>query len=170
MEGPAGRADVELRLITQADAEATRGIYNAEVTGSTATFDLRPRSRADHERWVAAHLGVHPAVVATVGGEVAGFAALSPFRERPAYVTTVEDSVYVADGWRGRGLGRLLLDEVLRRAVEHGFHTVIARIEAGNAPSIALHRAFGFTVVGTEREIGRKLGRWLDVTVLQRML
>lgn len=163
-------ADVQVRLIRPGDAEATRRIYNVEVTGSTATFDLRPRTRDAHQRWVAAHLGGHPAVVATVGGTVAGFASLSPFRDRPAYVTSVEDSVYVDRAWRGRGLGRRLLDEVLRRAGDHGFHTVIARIEAGNTPSIALHLACGFTEVGTEREVGRKFGRWLDVTILQRML
>ena len=163
-----------LRLATAADAEATRRIYNAEVVGSTATFDLRPRSRAEHERWLGHHLGAHPAVVAEVttpdGPLVAGFAALSPYRERPAYATTVEDSVYVDAAWRGRGIGRALLADVVRRAAEHGFHTVIGRIEAGNAASVALHLACGFAEVGTERQIGRKFGRWLDVTILQRML
>lgn len=165
---------LRLRLATPADAEATRRIYNAEVVGSTATFDLRPRSRSEHERWLRHHLGAHPAVVAEVtaadGPVVAGFASLSLFRERPAYATTVEDSVYVDAGWRGQGLGRALLGDVVRRAAEHGFHTVIARVEAGNAASVALHLACGFTEVGTERQIGRKFGRWLDVTILQRML
>jgi L-amino acid N-acyltransferase YncA len=161
---------VVLRIIAPEDAEATRQLYNAEVVASTATFDLRPRSRPEHDRWVHDHLGAHPAVVAVVDGVVAGFAAVSPYRSRAAYATTVEDSVYVGADWRGQGIGSQLLDEVVRRAANHGFHTVIARVEASNAASVALHRRCGFTVVGTEREIGRKFGRWLDVTVLQRML
>lgn len=163
-------AELALRLVTPADAAATRRIYNAEVVGSTATFDLRPRSPEEHDRWVAEHLGAHPAVVAVAGGQVAGFAALSPYRERPAYATTVESSVYVDAPWRGQGLGRALLADTVLRATEHGFHTVIARVEAGNQPSIGLHLACGFAEVGTERQIGRKFGRWLDVTVLQLML
>jgi len=165
-----GRRGVVVRPIVPDDAEATRRLYNAEVIGSTATFDLRPRSRAEHARWVADHLGGHPAVVAVVDGEIAGFAAVSPYRSRAAYVTTVEDSVYVGAAWRGQGIGRRLLTDVVERAAGHGFHTVIARVEAGNTASVLLHQRCGFTVVGTEREIGRKFGRWLDVTVLQRML
>ena len=120
----------DLRLIVPGDAEATRRIYNTEVVGSTATFDLRPRSMDQHDRWVAAHLGAHPAVVAEVDGAIAGFAAISPYRSRPAYATTVEDSVYVDARWRGMGIGRALLGEVLRHATEHGFHTVLGRVEA----------------------------------------
>jgi phosphinothricin acetyltransferase len=101
---------------------------------------------------------------------VTGFGSLSPFRERAAYATTVEDSVYVAESWRGRGVGRLLLGELVRAGRRWGFHTVIARVAADNAPSIGLHQALGFELVGVEREIGRKFGRWLDVAVLQLML
>ena len=160
----------DLRLIVPGDAEATRRIYNTEVVGSTATFDLRPRSMDQHDRWVAAHLGAHPAVVAEVDGAIAGFAAISPYRSRPAYATTVEDSVYVDARWRGMGIGRALLGEVLRHATEHGFHTVLGRVEATNAASVGVHLRCGFEIVGTERQIGRKFGRWLDVTVLQKLL
>jgi len=161
---------MEVRGIAPADADATRRIYNAEVAGSTATFDLRPRSRAEHARWINHHMGAHPAVVAVSAGTVAGFAAVSPYRERPAYATTVEDSVYVDSAWRGSGVGSALLAAVLARASEHGFHTVVARIEATNTPSLVLHRRYGFTDVGIELQVGRKFGRWLDVAVLQRML
>ena len=104
------------------------------------------------------------------GDDVVGFGSLSPYRDRPAYATTVEDSVYVRDDQRGKGIGRLLLDGLLDVAVSHGFHCVIARIVAENEASIALHRAAGFEVVGTEREVGRKFRRWLDVVVLQKLL
>ncbi|HXW34227.1 MAG TPA: GNAT family N-acetyltransferase, partial [Acidimicrobiales bacterium] len=97
---------MRVRLATVADAEAIRNIYNAEVLGSTATFDLRPRTELQQRKWIEKHQGAHPSLVAEIDGVVAGFGSLSPFRERPAYATTVEDSVYVGDDWRGRGLGR----------------------------------------------------------------
>ena len=84
--------------------------------------------------------------------------------------TTVEDSVYLLDDYQGRGIGRLLLEELLRLAAAHGFHSVIARIAGENEASIALHSACGFEIVGTEREVGRKFGQWLDVVEMQRML
>ncbi len=159
-----------VRLATLDDAEAVRAIYNREVTGSTVTFDLVPRSLDDQRAWLAAHAGAHPAVVAVDGDRVVGFGSLSPYRDRPAYATTVEDSVYVDRAERGRGVGRLVLAELVRLAGVHGFHAVMARIVGGHDASIALHRACGFDLVGVEREVGRKFGRWLDVAVMQRLL
>ncbi|MHB1710779.1 MAG: GNAT family N-acetyltransferase [Acidimicrobiales bacterium] len=162
---------MQLRLAAPSDAEAIRSIYNSEVTGSTSTFDLVPRDPEDQLAWLAHHSGVYPAVVALDNnGVVVGFGSLSEYRNRPAYATTVENSVYVDAGKRGCGIGRALLDELIRLAGHHGFHTVVARIGGENKPSITLHRTCGFDVVGVEREIGRKFGRWLDVWVLQRML
>ena len=160
-----------VRLAERRDAEAIRTIYNVEVAESTATFDLVARTLDEQVDWIAGHSGAHPAIVATdETGEVVGFASLSPFKERPAYATTVEDSVYVRRDRRGQGIGRLLLDELLRLAREHGFHSVMARIVGNHEASIALHRACGFELIGTEREVGRKFGRWLDVVEMQRML
>jgi len=160
-----------IRTATAADAEAIREIYNREVVGSTVTFDLRPRSPDEHRVWMAEHSGAHPVIVATdEDGTVVGFAALSPYRPRPAYAPTVEDSVYVREDARGRGVGRELLGELVELAGRYGYHSVIARIVAGHEASIRLHAACGFATVGVEREVGRKLGRWLDVVVMQRML
>lgn len=161
---------VAVRLAALEDAEAVRRIYNREVTGSTVTFDLVPRTLDDQRAWLAAHAGAHPAVVAVCEGAVVGFGSLSPYRDRPAYATTVEDSVYVDRSWRGRGVGRLLLAELVALAGLHGFHSVMARVVGGHDASIALHRACGFELVGVEREVGRKFGRWLDVVVMQRLL
>lgn len=162
---------VTVRLIEQRDAEETRAIYNAEVLGSTVTFDLVPRSLEEQAAWIDEHSGGHPALVAVdETGAVAGFAALTPYRPRPAYAPTVEDSVYVRRDLRGRGVGRALLAELVEVARSHGFHSVIGRIVGGHEASIALHRACGFVEVGREREVGRKLGRWLDVVLMQRML
>ena len=99
-----------------------------------------------------------------------GFASLSPWRDRPAYATTVEDSVYVHRDHQGQGVGRALLEELVAIATAHGFHACMARIVGGHDASIALHAACGFEVVGTEREVGRKFGQWLDVVLMERLL
>ncbi len=161
---------IELRPAGVADAEAIRTIYNLEVTTSTVTFDLVPRSLDDQRAWLEARSGAHAVVVAEVDGVVVGFGSLSPYRDRPAYSTTVEDSVYVDRASRGKGIGAALLAELVRLATAHGFHTVVARIVGHHEASIALHRAQGFDMVGTERGVGRKLGHWLDVVVMQRLL
>jgi L-amino acid N-acyltransferase len=161
---------MDVRLAQVGDAEAIRAIYNAEVTGSTVTFDIEPRTPAEQRQWVQEHQGAHPAVVAVQGGALAGFGSLSPFRDRAAYATSVEDSVYVDEAWRGQGVGRLLLEELVALAKKQGFHTVLARISGDNAPSIALHERCGFVLVGVELEVGRKFGRWIDVTVLQLLI
>lgn len=161
---------MEVRLADRGDAEAIRAIYNAEVTGSTSTFDIVERSAAEQIEWLEHHSGAHPAVVALDGGQVCGFGSLSSYRDRAAYSTSVEDSVYVAADWRRRGVGALLLDELVQLATSHGFHTVIGRIAGGNGASVLLHERCGFQVIGVEREVGRKFGRWLDVTLVQRLL
>lgn len=160
-----------MRLATPSDAEATRAIYNREVTLETSTFDLVPRSPTEQRAWLARHRGAHPAVVATDDeGVVLGFGSLSTYRDRPAYRTTVEDSVYVDPDHQGQGVGGAILDKLVELAGQHGFHTVMARIVGHNEVSIALHRRCGFVEIGTEVEVGRKFGKWLDVVVMQRLL
>jgi phosphinothricin acetyltransferase len=161
---------MDLRRGQMADAETIRQIYNVEVLGSTATLDLVPRTPEEQTNWMAAHSGVYPVIVADEAGEVIGFASLSPYRPRPGYATAVEDSIYVAAGHRGKGVGGALLSEAVVTARTHGFHSVVARVGAAQAASVALHRACGFDLVGVEREIGRKFSRWIDVTILQRLL
>jgi phosphinothricin acetyltransferase len=161
---------VELRLATVDDADPIREIYNLEVTTSTATFDLVPRSLDEQRAWLAERSGALAVVVAVDDGVVCGFGSLSPWRSRPAYSTTVEDSVYVHREHQGQGVGRALLGELVSTATRHGFHACMARIVGGHEASIALHQRCGFEVVGTEHEVGRKFGRWLDVVLMERLL
>ncbi len=162
---------MEVRLAVEGDAEAIRAIYNLEVTTSTVTFDLVPRTAEAQQRWLAARSGAHVALVAVDdAGRVAGFGSLSPYRDRPAYNTSVEDSVYVRRDHQGLGVGKVLLTALLDTATASGFHAVMARIAGGHEASIGLHASLGFDSVGTEREVGRKFGRWLDVVVMQRLL
>jgi phosphinothricin acetyltransferase len=163
---------VTVRLAQLADAAAIREIYNLEVTSATSTFDLVPRSLDEQREWLRARSGAFAAIVAVdhEAGEVVGFASLSPYKERAAYRTTVEDSVYVRRDRMGRGIGKVLLRRLIEIARASGFHTVMARIEASGQGSRALHASCGFQVVGTEREVGRKFNRWLDVVVMQHLL
>jgi L-amino acid N-acyltransferase YncA len=161
---------VQLRTASLDDADAIREIYNREVLGSTVTFDLVPRTLEQQRAWLVDRGGAHVAVVAVDDhGTVVGFGSLSPYRDRPAYSTTVEDSVYVDHRHHGRGVGAAILDELVERARLHGFHAVMARIVGDHEASIALHRRCGFDVVGTEREVGRKFGQWLDVVIMQNL-
>lgn len=167
-ETPAGA--VTIRPAVLSDAEAIRTIYNVEVTGQTSTFDLVPRSLEDQQRWLAARSGAFSAVVAVDGERIVGFGSLSPYKERAAYSTTVEDSVYVDRSEGGRGIGTLLVGRLVQIARESGFHAVMARIEASGTASRALHAKCGFQLVGIELQVGRKFGRWLDVAVMQQLL
>ena len=151
-----------LRLARLDDAESIRQIYNAEVQTSTVTFDIVPRSLDEQRRYLSDRSGAHLVIVAEDEGVVVGYGALSPWRSKPAYATSVEDSVYVHRDHQGRGIGRTLLDEMLRVGT--------AQIVGGHEASIRLHVAAGFEIVGTEREVGRKFGRWLDVVLMERLL
>src|SRR5712691_853799 len=131
---------VRIRLAQRRDAAGIRAVYNHYVTESTALFDMVPRTLDEQVQWIDDHSGGHPALVAVVRGEdgverVVGFGSLSPFRSRPAYATTVENSVYLLEAYQGRGIGRTVLDELIRLARLHGFHSVIARITGSNEAS-----------------------------------
>ena len=163
--------ELRIRPAVEGDAEAIRAIYNYEVRHSTATFDLVTRSGDEQRAWLAARSGAFAAIVATDGeDDVVGFASLSPYKERAAYRTTVEDSVYVHQDHTGQGIGKALLGRLIEVARESGFHSMIGRIEAGGDVSRALHASCGFELVGIEREVGRKFNRWLSVAVMQLML
>ena len=168
---------IRTRPVELGDAAAIADIYNPEVLDSTVTFDLVPRTLDEQRDWIVEHSGSYPAIVAIEGGAhgggagtVVGFASLSPYRPRPAYATTVENSVYVRRDRQGCGIGLLLMEQLVAAAAAHGFHSIVARIVGGHEVSIALHEKVGFTTIGTELEVGRKFGKWLDVVTMQRML
>ena len=159
---------VTLRLAVNEYAEAINRIYNFYVLTSTATFEIEPVTLEERLAWLARHDAHYPVLVAESGGAVVGWCSLSPFHPRPGYRHTAEDSVYIDDAWRGRGLGRLLLGAIIEHARLLGYHAVMARIgDADNAASRALHASQGFALVGIEREVGAKFNRWLDVVVMQ---
>jgi L-amino acid N-acyltransferase YncA len=159
-----------IRAATPADNPIIAAIWNREVLETAATSDTEPRGPDAQRAWLAAHGPRHPVIVAAQDGDVIAFGALSPYRTKPSYARTVENSVYVRDGWRGKGVGGLVLERLLALAREHGHHSVIARITGLNEASLALHERHGFVRVGHEREVAFKHGVWLDVVTLQRVL
>ena len=162
---------IRIRRATVSDAAAIAEIYNHEVEFETSTFDLVPRSLEAQVAWITARSGAFSAIVAVDEHDaVVGFGALSEYRDRAAYKTSVENSVYVKRNLARSGIGRLLLDNLLEQAADSGFHVVVARIEASSEASRGLHAACGFQLVGIEREIGRKFGKWRDVAIMQLLL
>jgi phosphinothricin acetyltransferase len=159
-----------IRAARASDLGDITAIYNHYVLDSTATYQNEPDSLEDRERWFAAHGPGHPVLVCELAGEVIGWGALSRFHPRSAYQHTVEDSLYVHYDYHRQGIGRLLLEELIRLAASAGHHSIIALISADQEPSLHLHARLGFVESGRLREVGWKFSRWLDVVYLQKHL
>jgi L-amino acid N-acyltransferase len=160
-----------LRDATAMDLPAISEIYNYYVLHSTCTYQLEPETLADRQAWFALHSpDKYAVVVAEIGGRVVGWGSLSKFHARAGYAPTVEASVYIHHDFHRRGQGRLLLEELIRRARSAGFHTLIGGASADQTASIALQESLGFKRVGCLKEVGEKFGRRLDVVYLQLML
>jgi len=154
------------------DLPALTAIYAHHVLHGFGTFDAVPPTRdAFEEKWRGiVSLGL-PFLVAEAGGEVVGYAYASQFRPRPGYRYTIEDSVYIRDDQRGRGIGSLLMEPLLLRCEAIGARQVVAVIgDSLNAGSIGLHRKFGFDHSGTVRSAGFKHGRWVDIVMMQKAM
>jgi phosphinothricin acetyltransferase len=159
-----------LRPAVDADAARLAEIWNREVLETLATTDTQPRTAGVLRAWLTERSARYPVVVAATPREVAGFAALTPYRAKPAFHHTVEDSIYVDRAWRARGVGRRLLTHLLELGTTAGHRSVLARITAVNRASRRLHESLGFRLVGIEEEVACKFGQWLDVALYQRRL
>jgi phosphinothricin acetyltransferase len=161
---------VTIRRAAKTDLEGITKIYNEAIRTTTATFDTEPFTVLERVPWFDAHDSKHPILVAELDGSVVGWAALSKWSERAAYTDTAETSFYVKAELRGRGIGRKLKGAIIDEARQLGFHTLIARVANRSQESLHLNESFGFTHVGTLKEVGRKFGKLLDVHILQKML
>ncbi|MFM1996756.1 MAG: hypothetical protein RLZZ111_1143 [Planctomycetota bacterium] len=152
--------------------EAIRAIYNHEIVHGTALYEYEPRSADVMAAWWATKAAGDIPVfgVELDPGQLAGFATWGPFRPFPAYLHSVEHSVYVDPRYRRRGVGAAILEAVIREAVARRLHVLVGGIDAANTASRELHRRFGFAHVGTVREAGFKFDRWLDLEFWQRIL
>ncbi len=161
-----------IRPAAPADIPAITAIYGHAVRYGTASFEIEPPEPAEMLRRLKGLVEAgYPYLVAEVDGTVGGYAYAGPYRPRPAYRWSVEDSVYVAPGIHRRGVGAALLARLIAEAERRGFRQMVAVIgDSAQAPSIALHRAAGFRLIGTIEHVGYKFGRWLDSVLMQRAL
>jgi L-amino acid N-acyltransferase YncA len=161
-----------IRAADPADAEQVAAIFAHYVTTSIATFEEIPPTAVDWQRRLADLTGrILPFLVAEAEGTICGFAYASPWRPKPAYRHTVEDTVYISPAHTGLGLGSALLGGLLAGCAQAGARQVIAVIaDTGSDASAALHRRFGFTDAGRLSRVGRKHGRWIDTVLMQREL
>jgi L-amino acid N-acyltransferase len=162
-----GAREPQIRIASHEDVESIRRIYNHYVTHSTTTYDEIPWTIEDARKWFSAHDAAKPVTVAELDGIIVGYGAIGSFRTRAGYRFTVEHSVYVHSDHQRRGIGSALLRDLIRRARELGYRTVIAGIDGEQQASIALHAKFGFVKVAHLPQIGFKFGRRLDVVFMQ---
>lgn len=153
-----------VRAAGAADLPSINAIYNFYVATSPATFDLEPMTETWRRDWFETRRGAgYPVLVADAAGEVAGWCCLSAWSPKRAYARTADESIYIADGWRGRGVGKALLAAILQEARAMDLHVIMAGIVGCQAPSLALHRSLGFVEAGRYAHMGFKLGAWHDV-------
>ncbi len=162
----------DIRPAVEADLPAITAIYEREVLHGTATFELTPPDLAEMtRRFRALADGSFPYLAAEVAGEVVGYAYAGPYRPRPAYRFTVENSVYLAPAVHRQGIGMKLLRRLIDECEARGHRQMIAVIgDSANAGSIGLHSRAGFEMIGTHPNVGFKFGRWLDTVMMQRAL
>lgn len=153
------------------DAPALCRIYNQGIEDRVATLETELRTPEERRQWLAARSPRHPVVVAVADtGEVAGWGSLNVFNPRQAYRFVADFSVYVERGWRGRGVGGVLLARLTELAREHGFHKLVLSAFPWNAAGLALYARHGFRTVGTYREQGWLDGRWVDTVIMEKLL
>jgi L-amino acid N-acyltransferase YncA len=154
------------------DLAVITAIYDDAVRHGTASFELDPPDQAEMaRRYESLRAGGYPYLVAELEGDIVGYAYAGPYRARPAYRWSVEDSIYVARQAQRRGIGRALLARLVAEAEAGGFRQMLAVIgDSANTGSVELHRAAGFRLVGTFENVGFKFGRWLDTVLMQREL
>jgi L-amino acid N-acyltransferase YncA len=161
---------VTVRAASAADADAICAIHNQGILDRVATLDVTTRTPDGVLDWLADRESRHPVIVASVGGAVVGWASLNRFNPRPAYDHVADFSVYIEREWRGKGIGRQLLDRLIELAREIGFHKMVLSALAFNQAGIALYTRAGFSIVGVYREQGQLDGEWVDTLIMEMLL
>jgi L-amino acid N-acyltransferase YncA len=165
-------SSLQIRPATGADLPSITEIYEHAVRFGTATFELIPPDLTEMTRRFRALMdGGFPYLVAALDGSVVGYAYASPYRPRPAYRFTIENSVYLQPAVHRHGIGLQLLQRLIAECEPRGYRQMIAVIgDSANAGSIGVHRRCGFQMIGTHPNVGFKFGRWLDTVMMQRAL
>jgi L-amino acid N-acyltransferase YncA len=163
-------APIEIQRARAEHAAALAAIYDEGIATGVATFATGPHTAEERAAWLAARPERAPVFVAVRDGAILGWSALAPFSHRPWYSGVAEYTVFIGSAGRRTGLGRTMLDHLIRVAPGHGYWKLVGMILTDNAAGVALARSAGFRVVGTHRAHARLHGRWRDVTVLERHL
>jgi phosphinothricin acetyltransferase len=160
-----------MRLATAADAEALCRIYNQGIEDRVATLETELRAPEERRQWFAGRSPRHPVIVAeNAAGEIVGWGSLNVFNAREAYRFVADFSVYVERAWRGKGVGRVVLERLIELAREHGFHKMVLSAFPTNTGGMALYEKLGFRTVGIYREQGQLDGQWVDTIIMEKLL
>ncbi|WP_067034268.1 GNAT family N-acetyltransferase [Allomuricauda sp. CP2A] len=163
--------NLTIRKAEVKDVKAILEIINHEILHSTVVYDYQERTYAQQLAWFEKKLQDRmPVIVAEKDNEVVGFGTYGIFRPWDAYRFSVEHSIYTHHNFRGMGIGKLIMTELIKLAIEQGFHTMIAGVDASNKGSYGFHKKFGFQEIGTFKEVGYKFDRWLDLVFMQLFL
>jgi L-amino acid N-acyltransferase YncA len=152
------------------DAEAICLIYNQGIQDRLATLETEPRTPAERGLWLSARGPRHPVIVAEADGRVVGWGSLNSFNPRPVYDHVADFSVYVERGWRGKGVGRALLDALCHKARSLDYHKLVLAAFPFNEAGLRLYERSGFRQVGVYKEQGRVDGRWVDIVLMEKLL
>ena len=162
---------VTIRKATIEDVPEILDIVNFSILHTTANYNYDVQSLETQLKWFADKQSKnYPIIVADYNGKAIGFGTYGMFREKIGYQYTVEHSVYVEDAFTGKGIGKLLLTQLIQLAKDEGYHVMVGGIDADNAGSIAFHKQFGFTEAGILKQTGFKFGKWLDLLFMQLIL
>lgn len=162
---------ITIRNAAEKDLPGILTIYNDIILNTTAVYDYEPHTPEMRKNWYEAkQKDGYPVFVALEGASIVGFSSIGPFRTWAAYKYSVENSVYVSQSYRGKGIGKLLLQPLIKVSIQMKMHTILAGIDATNIASIGLHKSFGFEEVAHFKEVGYKFNRWLDLKFLQLLL
>lgn len=162
--------EASIRAAAPGDAAAICTIYNQGIEDRIATLETELRTPEERRQWMAARASRHPVVVAVTDGQVVGWGSLNSFNPRPAYDHVVDLSVYVERGWRGQGVGRVLMQHLMELATTLGYHKIVLATFPYNEAGVSLYRRMGFIPVGVYHEQGQLDGRWVDVLIMERLL
>lgn len=163
-------SSVVVRPAIASDATAIATIYNQGIEDRLATLETELRDADERRQWLADRGARHPVFIAETDGHIVGWASLNRFNPRPAYDHVADLSVYIERGWRGRGVGRRLLDALEQAARDIGYHKLVLAAFPFNPAGMALYERVGFRTVGIYREQGRLDGRWVDTIVMEKLL
>ncbi|HEV8458208.1 MAG TPA: arsinothricin resistance N-acetyltransferase ArsN1 family A [Methylomirabilota bacterium] len=163
-------AELTVRPARESDAEAIATIYNQGIEDRVATLETELRTPEERRRWMAARGARHPVIVTEAAGSVVGWASLNQFNPRPAYQHVADFSVYVDRDWRGKGVGRRLLEAVIELAREIGYHKMVLSAFPFNQAGVALYERLGFRAVGIYKEQGLLDGKWTDTIIMEKLL